>query len=406
MTLATAVPVQDNDDRPVLSSERAAVRNGRATIVIDLGAVAANYRDLVRVAGPKTTVGAVVKANAYGVGVAKVAPALYLAGARHFWVANVAEGVELHQILSQSFGQIATKNTSIYILHGLRDGAEAADIVAHGLIPVISDEEALARLALMAKRTPTPLPLVLGFETGLNRLGFEANPATLGWLANYPWAQHNLAPRMVMSHLACADDATHPLNQAQAALFAKIRAHFPTLSASLAASNGLFLGHAYRYDMVRVGRALYGFRTPQADQHDHHLGAAITNLTVPILQLRTMTQDGTVGYGATARVKAGQRLAIVEWGYSDGLFRHTGPNVSFFHQDQALPVVGRLSMDLTALDVSALPEDAVRQGDALTLIGPQQSIDDLAAACGTIGYEILTALSRRAQRFYIPAEEA
>ena len=201
-----------------------------------------------------------------------------------------------------------------------------------------------------------------------------------------------------MSHLACAEDAGHPMNRQQRGLFDELRAAFPPAPASLANSGGIFLGPDFHYDLCRPGAALYGVSRSTGGPKNMK---QVIGLKGKILQVRVVDSESTVGYGATQSVPAGSRLATVAAGYADGYLRSLGNHGHGYAAGVKVPVIGRVSMDLTTFDISAVPPHAIGTGDDIDMICEQHTVDDLAEEAGTIGYEILTALGRRYARHYI-----
>lgn len=352
----------------------------RGKLTISLDAIQKNY-SLLNDKTVNAICAAVVKANAYGLGIKPIATALSESGATHFFVALLEEAIELRQILSSA---------QIFVLNGLLNGEENI-FVEHQLTPVLNDKAQFDLWQKTAANTGKTLPAVIHVDTGLNRLGFNASDFES--LSNFS----NLDIQFVMSHLACADAPQNPINQLQLERFNHARKHIPNAKGSLAASDGIFCGANFHQDLVRPGAALYGLNPTPSEKNPMH---PVVQLSVPILQIRTVAQDGFVGYGASFAVKAGQRLATVSLGYADGFSRQLGNKGKLFYQGTDLPVVGRVSMDVIVVDISALPENTVRAGDWLEVFGPDQSPDDLAKAAGTIGYEIITALGQRFERVY------
>jgi len=348
-----------------------------ARLTVDLDALAANWRALARRAAPAECAG-VVKADAYGLGMAPVARALAGAGCRRFFVAHPEEGAALRQVLA---------GAEIYVLHGLRPGAAAA-YLALGLLPVLSEAGELEAWRAHARTLGRPLPAALQLDSGMTRLGLD--PATaLDDLAG-------VEVRLLMSHLACADERENPANERQRAAFAAAAVRLPGVPRSLAASSGIFLGDGYLFELVRPGIAVYGGNpTPGAA---NPMRPAV-RLEARILQVHDIAAACAVGYGATFTAPAGSRIATVAAGYADGILRRQGGRGRATVADREVPVVGRVSMDLLALDVSGLPE--VRPGDMAVLLSERVTIDDMAAAADTVGYEILTRLGRRAARVYL-----
>ena len=366
-------------------SDRAGV-----VLTIDLGAIARNYRLLrKRVRGGRCAV--VVKANAYGLGVARVAPVLAQAGSRTFFVATLDEGVELRGLLPDA---------EVAVLNGLQPGCEA-EFAAHNLVPVLNDLGQIERWGAFARARGEPdavihLDAMIHLDTGMNRLGLP--PDEVDRLAAEPERLRGLRLGLVMSHLACAEQRDNPMNAAQRALFIAQRKRLPPAPASFANSSGIFLGPDYHFDLARPGVALYGVNpTPGAPNPM----AEVVRLQGKIIQSRDVDRGQTVGYGAAHRIGAPGRIATVAVGYADGYARSLGTRAFAAVGGAKVPVVGRVSMDLITLDVSALSADQARTGATVDLIGGACPIDEVAAWSGTIGYEILTSLGHRYARRYV-----
>ena len=352
-------------------------------LTIDLGALAANWRELAALAAPAECA-AVVKADAYGIGIEPAVGALSAAGCRTFFVALAEEGRRVRASAPESM---------IYVLNGFF--SETLELLRKSdLRPVLNsleEVEAWARLA-------GPSPSAIHVDTGMNRLGLS--PRDAGELARHTELHEKFAPRLLMSHLACADTPENPLNRVQRALFKEVRAVFPGLHASLANSAGIALGPDYCFDLVRPGIALYG--APFAE--DRPPLSTVVTLEARILQVREAEAGETVGYGAAEHLKRDSRIAILSAGYADGYHRMAGssdarPGAHAFLRGRQVPIIGRVSMDLIAVDVTGIP--GVSRGEWVELFGPNMPIDAVAAAAGTIGYELLTSLSRRAERIYV-----
>lgn len=363
----------------------------QAVLTIDLAALIANYRWLDKQAG-KAETGCVVKANAYGLGLAEIANALLAAGCQTFFVAQAKEGEALRAV---------TKTATIYILNGLAMGS-AAWFAKHDLRPCLNAVGELAEWVAFCAAEKQAYPAALHIDTGFNRLGLrEADLADI---------DSDFTPALIMSHLACADMPDHPMNAAQLARFQNALTHFPNAKASLANSAGILLGDAYHFDMVRAGIGLYGGRPDSNDKQGQqgqqaraHVQPVIT-LQAPILQIRTIKAGETVGYGADFTAEKNMRIAILAIGYGDGYMRQISQTAPPFAQAACngtrLPIIGRISMDLLAVDISALPETQAERGTLLEFIGAHISLDEIAQQAGTISYEILTRLGTRARRVY------
>lgn len=344
----------------------------RGQLSIFLSAIQKNYQ-LLQDKASTAQCAAVVKANAYGLGIEPVAKTLQEAGVKTYFVALLEEAVKLRGIVSDA---------DIYILNGILPGEEN-DFITHNLMPVLNTPD---QLALWGKEKPCGIHV----DTGLNRLGFNLDEFE-------QLEERNI--KLVMSHLACADQQYHPMNITQRERFFTAAKKFPDALKSLAASDGIFLGTDYHGDLVRPGAALYGLNATLYQTNPMH---PVVQLSVPVLQTRIVAEEGTVGYAATEGVRKGQRIATVSLGYADGFFRSLSNQGVLFYQGKALPVLGRVSMDVITVDISALPENNLGIGDMLEVFGPNQSVDQLAFRAGTIGYELLTALGQRFNRVYTP----
>jgi alanine racemase len=367
---------------------------GPARLTIDLRAIAANYQRLRRLAGG-VGMAAVVKADAYGLGMEGVAPALARAGCRDFFVARLGEGAALRALVPPA---------RIFILDGFVHGEDEADLDAfreHQLVPVLNDDLQLQAYAGQARRLGQRLAVALHLDTGMARLGF--GEAATRWLAAAEEVLANLHLELVMSHLACAEEPQHPLNALQLQRFTSLAELFQA-PRSFANSSGIFLGPAWRFDLCRPGAALYGVN-PTPGRSNPML--PVVRLEAPVLQRRDVDAIGTVGYGATTAVFPGSRLLTLPLGYADGFPRSTGPGWRARLLTHELPLAGRVSMDLLSLDATALPAEVhCGPGTMIELIGGPDGVDRLAAAAGTIGYEILTRLGRRYERIYLDDETA
>ena len=327
-----------------------------------------------------------VKADGYGLGAAPVAGALWAAGCRRFFVATIDEGVSLRENLPP--------DATIYVLDGLMAAATADGLDEHGLIPVLNgpgDIDAWARHAAAGGGRKA----ILALDTGMNRLGLT--PAEAGALAKDPGALDGISIDYTMSHLACADQASHPMNARQRDAFETLRRRLPGTPASLANSGGIFLGPKFHYDLVRPGAALYGVSRGTGAPEPMR---QVIGLKAKILQIRVVDTESTVGYGAARTVPAGSRLATVAAGYADGYLRSLGSNGHGYAAGVKVPVTGRISMDLMTFDISDVPPDALGPGDWIDLLNDRHTVDDVADDAGTIGYEILTSLGRRYERRY------
>ena len=354
-------------------------------LTISRAAVAANYLLLTQQAHGKQ-VAAVVKANAYGLGVTQIAPALQSAGCNFFYVAHMDEAIQLRGIVGPE--------PKIAVLHGIAapDFAVAAE---YRLIPVLSTLDAIHAWHDCAQRNEQTLPVIIQLDTGMNRLGLGKDDVDqllthLDWLGG-------LKILYWLSHLACADEPAHPLNAQQMHQFTQFLIKLPLAPLSFANSSGIFLGSSYHFDQVRPGCALYGINpTPEKPNPMR----PVVTLEAPIMQLRDLTPWITVGYGASWRSKRLGKAATLPVGYADGFIRSLSNGGLTYCSGHPAPIIGRVSMDLLVIDVTDVPDAHRQTGAMVELIGPHQDADALAKAAGTIGYEILTQLGSRYQRVY------
>lgn len=344
---------------------------GASQLTIDLDAVTANWRALDALSTNTVETAAVIKADAYGLHAAKVGPKLATSGVRTFFVAVAEEGIALRKSLGDG--------PDIFVFSGHMAGdtdlLRSADLIA-----LLNSPEQVTRHFTDHK----PLPFGVQLDTGMNRLGMEPDD----WRA-LSSELIDAGPRLVMSHLACADEADHPMNAQQLRVFRDMTDGV-VKRRSLAATGGTLLGPEFHFDLTRPGIGLYG-GAPFTD------AAPVVQLDLPVIQTRTVKPFETVGYGNTWTAKVESRIATVAAGYADGLIRAMGDSATLFANDSACPIVGRVSMDLITVDITHLDDTP----NTLTILGLHQSVDAVANAAGTIGYEILTSLGHRYRRSYV-----
>lgn len=326
---------------------------------------------MLRDAAPSAEAGAVVKANAYGLGLDRVAPALAGAGARKFFVAVAEEGAQLREILGPG--------PEIHVFSGHMAG-DAALIRGATLIPMINGIDQMLRHVEGLPGHPFGIQL----DSGMNRLGME--PAEWQALRDIALAQ---GPRLVMSHLACADEPDHEMNARQLSAFRAMTDGIE-VPRSLSATGGILLGPDYHFDVTRPGVGMYGGLPLVGAQ-------PVAHLSIPVIQTREVLPGETVGYGNTWTAQAPTRVATIAGGYADGILRAIGAEGWLWTGETRCKILGRVSMDLIGVDVSALDGDP----EWLELLGPHQGVDQLADWAGTIGYEVLTSLGARYARDYV-----
>ena len=357
----------------------------RGELVINLKNLQHNYRALNSLSSENCETAAVVKANAYGLGVEVVAPSLYSAGARTFFVATLDEGVQLRSILS---------DVKICILGGFWS-PDAKSYAEYNLIPVLNSLSQINAYQDFAKKHKRVMPAILHFDIGMNRLGIPSEELEEIYCADLG----GIEVLYVMGHLSSSEEGGNPHNEAQRKRFEDIASHFPDIPKCLSNSGGVFLGDAFHYDLTRPGICLFG---GCANEKMKDIIRPVISLHVPILQIHKAKKGETVGYNETYRIQNEADLAILPFGYADGVFRALG-NVGFlYYSGYELPVRGRVSMDLIICDLKAIPQDDFpKEGDMVEVIGASQSLDDFARSAGTISYEILTNLGRRYKRSII-----
>jgi alanine racemase len=381
-TLQPDFPAERADQRSNPSPEAGGI------LTIDLDAIVANWQELGRRAMPSECA-AVIKADGYGCGIEPVARALFAAGCKTLFVANLSEARQVRTVAPEA---------AIYVLNGLMPGT-AASFADASARPVIGSLVELAEWDAFCSANQWRGGAALHVDTGMNRLGISTDEAVA--LAPRIRAE-NHGITLLISHLACADQPGHPLNEHQIKLFREVRLLYRGIPGSLANSSGIFLGNGAHCDMVRPGAGLFGVNPTPGHRNPMR---PVIELQARVVQVRSVPKGETIGYNATWTAKRTTRIAVVAVGYADGYLRaasatDAAPGASAIVAGIPCPLAGRVSMDLLAIDVTALPDHSVRRGDLATLIGGDIGVDDLAAAAGTIGYEVLTSLGRRYRRIY------
>ncbi|MFO1185021.1 MAG: alanine racemase [Bauldia sp.] len=369
-------------------SGAAATSAAGGRLTIDLQALTDNWRTVGRQVAP-ATLGAVVKADAYGIGIEPAVRALSAAGCKTFFVALADEGLRARRV---------APDAAIYVLNGLIGGT-APLLIAADLRPVLNS--LLEVRDWLTARRPHASGAALHIDTGMNRLGISLEEAKA--LAARRDLVANLGLTLLMSHLACADTPSHPRNAVQLARFREAVAAFPGIPTSFANSAGAFLSAEYHGDLVRPGVALFGGRWSNGSSPLRPVVTAEARL----LAVREVPAGEPLGYGAAETAKRRSRVGILAAGYADGFHRLAGgtddrPGARLFLHGSFANLIGRVSMDLMAVDVTDLPQ--AKPGDLVELFGPNIPVDEMAAAAGTIGYEILTGFGRRFDRLYAGTE--
>ncbi|MHC1549556.1 alanine racemase [Phyllobacterium sp. K27] len=364
---------------------------GRLTI--DLDALVANWLLLAEKSKPARTA-AVVKADAYGLGIVHVVPVLWSVGCRTFFVALAEEGLRVKAV---------APDAQVFVLNGFF--AEAFPIYERSnLIPVLGSLQELANWRELNAGRTEKLPYALHVDTGMNRLGLTVSEAI-----RFAGESADDGPVLLITHLATADEPTHELSQRQFESFQKLRANFSGIESSIANSPGIFHSSNTGYELSRPGVAMYGGEPLSGVANPMR---PVVTSEARIVQIRTGLKGETAGYGATATLDRDTRIAICSVGYADGYLRSaSGSGVplrqtlnsggSGFIACKRVPIIGRVTMDLTSFDISELKEDEAKPGDYIELFGSNISLDEAARAAGTIGYELLTSLGNRYHRRYL-----
>ena len=386
------------EDRPNIVGGGPDFHLAGSVLTVDLSALKANYRTLAELSAPARAA-AVVKADAYGLGAAAIVPALVEAGCTRFFVALPHEGIAVRQVAPEA---------DIFVFSGPLSIETGPVFRAHRLIPVLNSLRDIAIWEAEGWEGNLQLPAALHVDTGMNRLGLT--PAEAARFVQDNALTGAVRIVLLMSHLACADEPEHPLNRRQLESFQKLAVLFPGIESSLANSAGIMLGGEFLRDLTRPGIALYAGAPLPANPMRPVVTAA-----AQVLQVRSARAGETVGYGAAMWLRRDTLIAVVAAGYADGYHRAgSGDGVPLrkaelqgaagFIAGHRVPVLGRISMDLTAFDVTDLGADAVSAGDTIELFGPNIPLGEAARAAGTISYELLTSIGKRYHRVYVSGD--
>jgi len=357
-----------------------------ATLYIDLKALQKNYLILKEKAFPATCA-ATVKANSYGLGVTEIVNSLYDVGCRDFFTATLGEAIFLRRL---------KEDINIYVFHGLKDN-ECDAFLGHSLTPVLNALEEVQIWNKYAKSKKLKLPANLHFDTGINRLGMDIDDAKI--LAKNSSKLENIDIQYVMSHLACANENDNPRNESQFKDFEKIVKALPNQKYNLANSSAIFLDKKYRFDLVRPGAALFGINpTPYLKSNPME---PVVTLTTKIIHIREVKRNGMVGYGNLCPITKGMRLATIPIGYADGYLRSLTNRGYCYLNGKIIPTLGKISMDMTIIDITKFKKGEIKVGDEVEIIGKHINLEDLAFQAGTISYEILTSFSGRFKKIYL-----
>lgn len=348
---------------------------------IDLDQISKNYGTLKALA-PTAECAAVVKCNAYGLGLGVVSQRLAQDGCRHFFVAHIDEGITLRQILPQA---------TIYVLSGCPMGMED-DFVAHNLIPSVNDKLSLAQWTSWSHLRQKKPPIILHVDTGMNRIGFDRTDFLQ--LMEHKDNLSSLDVKLIASHLACSPDPTHSQNGSQRELFEALANTFPNTPKTLADTAGIYLGEAYHWDLVRPGKGIFGmFKAPSGEELKQ-----VFTLKARVVQTRDVQSGDVVGYGSGTVLTRKSTLATLGIGYGDGLDRRMANNGYVLFGEYEAPIIGALSMDYVTVDITDVPIDLCHLGSWAEITSPQHPLEDIAQNIGTISRELSTRLGSRVRR--------
>ena len=363
-----------------------------AQLTVDLTALAANWQLLAGEVAPARC-GAVVKADAYGLGAVHVVRALLAAGCREFFVALLDEGARLIDELGSHW----PRDARLHVLHGALPRTEG-EFLQRRLVPVLNGLDQVARWRELAGREGRRLPAAIQVDTGMSRLGLS--PREFAVLNDTPGLLVGIDASLIMSHLASAEEPANPFNAEQLQRFSAVRCRWPRALGCLANSSGIFLGRDYHFDLVRPGAALYGVAPTIGRPNPMK---PVVRIQAPLIQFREISAGEAVGYNQTWRAKRPCRIATVSVGYADGYLRSASNRAVLHLGDAVLPVVGRVSMDTVTVDATDVPIDRLVPGTPVDVLDESQDVNSLAQQSGTNAYEVLTSLGARYRRQYVDA---
>jgi alanine racemase len=363
------------------------MQSSKPTLNINLQNIEQNYQ-VLKSACPNAEVGAAVKADAYGLGAHKIAPILKKNGCKHFFVANCDEGIILRSIIG--------KDIDIYVFHGVFHN-DVETFIEFNLIPVLNHLEQIEIWQKYANKLGQKLPCYIHIDTGMHRLGMQESEINTFDIKTHA---SNLDIQCVMSHLLSAEDPEANCNKMQLEKFNRLSTKFPGATKSLANSSGIFLGPDYHFDLTRPGAAIYGLDPTPYMQNS--IIKPIATLKAPIIQLNSLKAGESVGYNGTYinNSKKSCSIATIPVGYADGFLRHFSNKGCVMIESHEAPIIGRISMDLTIIDISNIPSNLIFLGQSVEVLGELLTADKIAKLCGTNGYEILTSLGSRYERIY------
>ncbi len=354
--------------------------------VIDLDNVAYNYKKVQEESSHNVIVSAVVKGDSYGLGAVPISRRLYSEGCRYYFVATIEEGIAIREALPQ-------EDVKVFILSGPLAGTEEM-FIKHNLTPVLNNRFQADLMIAESKKQNKKLDVVVHIDTGMCRNGYvEISQDEVKSI------EDNLNSLFVMSHLACADDVSNDLNKKQLARFSETLKKFNNPIACLSATNGVFLGNDFQFDIVRPGKALYGF---VIREDKRNVVKPVVNLFSRIVQVNKIKKGDTVGYGATFVADREMLTVTIGMGYSDGFMRKFSGFGFGFLGDHKMPMIGRISMDYITFDATGVDEKFLKIGNWVALTRtPDYTLESWALDLNTIPHEISCRLGNRVQRIYV-----
>ncbi|MDC3091714.1 alanine racemase [Rickettsiales bacterium] len=367
--------------------------NDLGIVSINLDSLKHNYKVIKKTLNNKTRVAAVLKANAYGLGIEKIATTLEESGCELYFVATLKEGIELRKLIKKS--KILVLNGSqIYIKKIFQEFKK------YRLIPVINSHNELNLWTGLFKKKNDKITVALHFDTGMNRLGIPYSDLSK---IKKSIQNNKINIFCIMSHLASADDEQNITNKIQKKLFDKIITNFPNTLNSLANSSATFNLKNYGYSFVRTGGGLFGINPNKQNKNLKN----VVSVKARILQIRNLEKEPikSIGYNSTYSVRSSLRIAVLGIGYADGYPRNLSNNGYGVFKGKKLPIVGNISMDYMTVDISCINNTEINVGDWVELIGEEITIQKVAKLSETIEYEILNNLGYRLQKDYISSKK-
>jgi alanine racemase len=367
--------------------------NPQARLTIDLSVLKRNYMKLQAHVGAACAVAGVVKANAYGLGVENIMPALEEVGCPIYFTATPREALEVR----------ALTDKHVAALNVIMEEETCKVFTDNNIMPVLNTIEDITIWHDWCVREGVMPPAFLQFDTGMRRVGLSYDDVK--YLSEKTELLQSLNIYALMSHFASADDTKSALNQKQGDLFKEMLSLLPQDMVSkakkcLCNSAGTALNSDYHYDIVRPGKSVFGLQAIE-NFEDAPLFESPVTLEARVLQILDVKKGDTIGYNETFTAEEDMRIATISMGYADGVRRHLSGKGHFLFNGEKLPIRGRVSMDMTMVQIDHLGERAPKRGDYVAFLNKQQTPDDIAKIVGTNGYEILTGLGKRAQRLYI-----